>query len=214
MRTDELIESLALSTRPVDRHAVRRSLLLTVGGAAVVSLFILLLWLGMRPDLHSAMRTGPFWMKAGYTVALAVSGFWLTLRLARPDGAPRRGWLAPAFVVAILALLAALQMATTPHDQWRSVWMGHSWMFCPWRIVVIAIPVFVGLTLALRRLAPTRLVSAGAAAGLLAGAVGASVYGLACDETAATFTLAWYSLGIGLCALAGALAGPRLLSWK
>ena len=79
--------------------------------------------------------------------------------------------------------------------------------------MVLAAPVFLGVAWALRRLAPTRLAMAGAAAGLLAGAVGATVYGLYCEETAAAFVVTWYTLGIAVCATAGALLGPRLLRW-
>jgi len=65
----------------------------------------------------------------------------------------------------------------------------------------------------LRQLAPTRLAIAGAAAGLLAGGVGASVYGLYCGETAATFVVIWYTLGIAAGAALGAVIGSRLLRW-
>jgi hypothetical protein len=67
--------------------------------------------------------------------------------------------------------------------------------------------------LALRSLAPTRLRLAGTAAGLAAGAVGASVYQLHCPELAAPFLGTWYVLGILAPAALGALIGPRLLRW-
>jgi hypothetical protein len=54
---------------------------------------------------------------------------------------------------------------------------------------------------------------AGAAAGLVAGASAATVYGFHCPETAAPFILVWYSLGIALAAGLGALAGPWVLRW-
>ena len=54
---------------------------------------------------------------------------------------------------------------------------------------------------------------AGAAAGLLAGAVAALVYGLYCEESSAAFVATWYTLGIGACACFGALVGPKVLRW-
>jgi hypothetical protein len=214
MRTDELIDVLARDASPVARGTVRRSLMIAVGCAAAVSLAILLGWLGMRPDIHTAMRTMPFWMKATYTLALAASGFWLTYRLARPEGRTGRAWALPLLVIAVLAGLSAIELAGTPRADWRALVMGHSWTLCPIRILAISAPVFALAMWALRRLAPTRLMLAGAAAGLLAGGVGATVYGLACDETAATFTLTWYTLAIGLSAGLGALLGRRLLAWR
>jgi hypothetical protein len=66
---------------------------------------------------------------------------------------------------------------------------------------------------ALRGLAPTRPRAAGGAAGLLAGAVGAAGYSLACPEASPGFVAAWYTLGIALTGGLGALLGPRLLRW-
>ena len=74
-------------------------------------------------------------------------------------------------------------------------------------------PVYAGLLLALRQLAPTRLPLAGAAAGLVAGAVAATIYGFHCPETAAPFILVWYSLGIVLAAGLGSLIGRWALRW-
>jgi hypothetical protein len=93
------------------------------------------------------------------------------------------------------------------------MWLGKSWIFCPWLVLLLAAPIFVGLLWSFRRLAPTRLRAAGAVAGLAAGAWAATVYCLHCPEVSALFVLTWYSLGIALAAGAGALLGPRLLRW-
>jgi hypothetical protein len=79
--------------------------------------------------------------------------------------------------------------------------------------VVLSIPALGGVLWAMRGLAPTRARMAGLAAGLLAGAVGAAGYALACGETAMTFVAIWYSLGIAMTGALGALLGPRLLRW-
>jgi hypothetical protein len=80
-------------------------------------------------------------------------------------------------------------------------------------VLLLAIPIFVGLLWSFRRLAPTRLRAAGAAAGLAAGAFSATIYCLHCPEVSAVFVLTWYSLGIVLASALGALVGPRLLRW-
>ena len=115
--------------------------------------------------------------------------------------------------MAIMAALAAVQIARTPPTGVAALWLGHSWQGCSLRIIALAAPVFLGVIGVLRKLAPTRLALAGAAAGLLAGAVGATVYGLYCAETAAAFVVTWYTLGITACAGLGALLGGRLLRW-
>ena len=78
---------------------------------------------------------------------------------------------------------------------------------------MLSAPVYALLIVALRRFAPTRLAATGAAAGLLAGAVAASVYNLACMGTSATFVLTWFTPGIAAAAGLGALIGRRLLRW-
>lgn len=65
----------------------------------------------------------------------------------------------------------------------------------------------------MRSLAPTRLHSAGFAAGFLAGAVGAASYALVCSEASVTFVAVWYMLGIALTGLLGALLGQPALRW-
>jgi hypothetical protein len=80
-------------------------------------------------------------------------------------------------------------------------------------VLALSLPIFVGLLWSYRRFAPTHLRAAGATAGLSAGAWAATLYCLHCPEVSAMFVLTWYSLGIGLATLLGALVGPRLLRW-
>ena len=65
----------------------------------------------------------------------------------------------------------------------------------------------------MKGLAPTRLSLAGAAAGLLAGGVGAAIYALHCDEMGAPFLALWYVLGMLMPATLGALIGRHVLRW-
>jgi hypothetical protein len=213
MKTDDLITVMAASAAPVAPGAARRRLatVCLVGAIAAAALFYLVL--GPWGNLAGFMRTGPFWMKAGYTVWLAAAGYLLTERAARPGAAAGCARsIAGAAVLAMLAL-ALINLGRIPPSEWRRAWMGGSALVCPFRIMIAAAPAFVTAALVLRGLAPTRLRVAGAAAGLLAGAVGATVYGLWCRETAAVFVACWYTLGIAACAAIGALLGPRVLRW-
>jgi hypothetical protein len=78
---------------------------------------------------------------------------------------------------------------------------------------MLSLPTFVGAMWAMKGLAPTRLVLAGASAGLLAGAVGTLVYALHCPEMDAPFLATWYLLGMLIPTATGALIGPRMLRW-
>ena len=212
MRTDALIALIARDAVP----AGARRFAPMLGGAALlgaaVSALALIAWLGMRP-MHAAMHSPSFWMKAAYTLLIAVAGLAVTARLARPGG--RMGpaiWLAIVAVV-WLSMMAGMETMRAPAGSMGALWLGHTWAICPARIIVLATPVFVAALIVLRRMAPTRPTLAGGMAGLLAGALGASVYGLYCQETAAAFVVAWYSLGMAACAALGAAIGGRLLRW-
>ena len=90
---------------------------------------------------------------------------------------------------------------------------GSNAAFCLKSIPFLAAAPLVAALLALRQGAPENPGLAGAAAGLFAGAIGAAFYATHCPDDSPLFVAAWYSLAIGLVAMAGALAGRRLLRW-
>jgi hypothetical protein len=65
----------------------------------------------------------------------------------------------------------------------------------------------------LRTGAPTHLEFAGAAAGLLSGALGAAAYTLACTNDGRPFVAIWYTLAILIMTSLGAIIGRRALAW-
>ncbi|HEY1878972.1 MAG TPA: DUF1109 domain-containing protein [Caulobacteraceae bacterium] len=211
MKTSELIEALAATdSAPVRPIAPARRLVPAAFVGALASLVILVLWLGLQP-LDEAAQTSWFWMKAGYGVAAALAGLALTLPLSRPGGRPgAAGFLLAAAALATIWMMA---MHRVMGGGGRGLWLGHTWMVCPWRIIALAAPIWVAAVLAMRSLAPTRLAMAGAATGLLAGGLSVVVYGLYCQESAAPFVAVWYSLGLAVSVAAGAVLGPRLLRW-
>ncbi len=213
MDTGDLIRRLSDDVAPVRRNAVGRRLAIGLLLGALVSAVCALLLLGIRPDLMLAMRGISFWMKWGYTISLTLIAFVLAVQLARPDSNMLRWrWLLVIPVVP-LAVMGAVELSRVPTSHWLHMLLGHSWASCPWHVLLLAIPIFVGLLWSFRRLAPTRLRAAGAAAGLAAGAFSATIYCLHCPEVSAVFVLTWYSLGIVLASALGALVGPRLLRW-
>ena len=67
--------------------------------------------------------------------------------------------------------------------------------------------------IAVRRFAPTRPMLAGAAAGILTAALATTLYGLHCPERTATFVAIWYTGGVALAAVAGAVIGRFAFRW-
>jgi hypothetical protein len=136
------------------------------------------------------------------------------MRMARPGA--RAGLLAAVAVAPFLVvvIMALVRLAQAPPQMQHDLLMGHSSMLCPWRILVMGLPLLAGAVWAVRGLAPTRLALAGLVAGGCAGGIGAAIYAFACDETSAPFLAIWYTLGMVLVAALGAVAGTRLLRWR
>ena len=212
MKTDDLIALLADDLKPARRGMVARWLLLGLVIGAGLSTLLMMTTIGPRPDLHAAMQLKAFWVKFIYTLALAGLGFALVVRQSRAGQDSRKLAMALAAPVAALMVLAAIQLSA-PYADTAALVMGSTWTVCPWLILMLSLPLTLCLLLAVRRLAPTRLAWAGAAAGLLSGAIAATIYGFHCPEMAAPFLLVWYTLGIAFSAGFGALLGSRLLAW-
>lgn len=213
MKTDDLIAMLATGAQPVPRHAAARRLGLALLPGLVLALVLLGALFGLRADLGQAMRGLGFWSKLMLPLSLACAGFVLAERLGRPGvragAAARWAWL-PVLAVWAVALVV---LARAPEDERLALVMGQTWRSCTFNIALLALPTFAAALGALRTLAPTRPAQAGAAAGLLAAGVGASVYALHCPEVEAPFLAVWYLGGMALPVLAGALLAPRLLRW-
>jgi hypothetical protein len=213
VQTDDLIARLASDDEGGLRRDAPMLLLGPVVAGCLVSFVAMWMWLGIRPDLMGAAATSAYWMKFAYTLALAALCFWLTERLGRPGAETSRAQRMLILPVAIIVAMAAARLMMAPAPARMHLMMGASSHVCPWRIIALSLPILIATGIGLRRLAPTRLMAAGAAAGLLAGAAGAWVYAFHCDESAAPFVAIWYTLGIAAVGALGGLSGKWLLRW-
>jgi hypothetical protein len=213
MQTDELIDLLSADTAPVARYAPAQRLALGAGAGAIVVLLLVLGWLGLRPDLSTAASGLFYWLKTGYTAALGAAGFWAVERLGRPGVSARR----PAgFGAAVLLLfvLAALAQGFSLGGPARLIALrGVSWTVCTRNIAILAAPILAITLMILRQLAPTRPIVAGFAAGAFSGGLAATLYGLHCPEATFVFVALWYTLGVAVSALIGAVVGRWALRW-
>lgn len=212
MSTDELIALLARGggvpqEAPVRRHG------LAAASAALASALLVASTLGVRADLAAAASLPMFWLKLAFPGVLAGAALVAMMRLSRPGArlAGLPGLLAlPVLAVSLIA--GAALMHAEPASR-TALFFGQSWQSCPFIIAALSAPGLLAALWALKGLAPTRLALAGAAAGLLSGALGALAYALHCPEMAAPFLALWYSLGMLIPAAAGALLGRVLLRW-
>ncbi|MEJ1170025.1 DUF1109 domain-containing protein [Variovorax sp. CCNWLW235] len=213
MKTDDLVAMLATGAAPAPRRAAGRRLAIAVLAGVPLSFAILLAEYGVRRDLVQAMFWPMFWVKVLFPLCIAAAAFVTVQRLARPGVPVRRAWIGIAVPVLVVWVLAAMSWFNAPPEERMPLLMGESWRTCAVSIGLMALPVFAAALVALKGLAPTRPALAGAAAGGLAGGVGAAVYALHCMELTAPFLAVWYISGIAVPVVLGAMLGPRLLRW-
>jgi hypothetical protein len=212
-RSNDIIDSLVADLQPVPRHALQRRFAIGIAVGLGISFLIQISVFGYRHDMPYSFLLPAFWMKSVYNAALALTGFFGLFALAHPDGSAHRSFLLAAAIFVVMAAIGMLQLSMTPVESHHALIMGVSSLHCPFLILGFALPVFAGNVWILRRAAPTNLRLAGFVAGLAAGAAGAWVYSWFCNENGMAFVAIWYTLGILLCGLLGALSGKKLLRW-
>jgi hypothetical protein len=213
MKTDELVTMLATHAGAVEANATARRYATALGWGAFGATLLMAILLGVRPDIESASRLPMFWLKLVFPASVAVGSLFAVSRLSRPGA--RLGWVPGALAAPLLAmwLLAAYVLLAAPLPERAALVMGSTWRYCLSDVPKLSLPVLVATLWAMRSLAPTRLTLAGAAAGLLSGAIGALVYALHCPEMEAPFLGVWYMAGMLIPAATGALLGPLVLRW-
>lgn len=213
MKTDDLIAALALDAPATPRRQIERDMVLWMIPGALLALGGVVFWLGLRPDLTAAVAGPTFWAKAAYTLALGVGGFWLLDRLGRPGSSARRPLILLGAVLILVAVLAVVELIAMPAGGRLAAIMGQSWRVCPPNILILSAAAAPFVFVAAGRLAPTRPMFAGAAAGLLTTGLAATLYGLHCPEHTAAFVAIWYTLGMAISAVAGAAIGRFAFRW-
>lgn len=212
MRTVDLIELLARDVDARPPGPANRKLLAALAAGGAIALALVAFGLHFQ-HLDQAARQPWFWMKAGYTGLLTAAAAFTVKRLAVPGTRLNAAPLVVALIVLAMLALGAAQIVSTSPASRLGVWLGHSWKVCSPLILLLALPIYAALTIALRSLAPTRLTCTGAVAGLTAGALAATLYGLHCPEQTAAFVATWYTLAIAAATGFGAVTGRWLLRW-
>lgn len=211
MKTDDLIKALAADTTRTPPAAATLLRVLPLGFAVSAILFALLL--RVRGDILTALQTWRFDLKMALAIALAAASLWLVVRLARPTGDARLPRLAVLAVPVVLALAIVVEFVAVPASGWMPRAVGSNALWCLVSIPVLSLAPLAAILIALRDGAPRSPVAAGAAAGLMAGALGSAIYATHCWDDSPLFIGIWYPLGIAAVVVAGALLGRRLLSW-
>lgn len=213
MKTDELIETLGVTVERVDGRSFRNAFIVALVFGTALAVCVMQAVLGISP---SALRESQWWLLiviAAFVVGLVVAGSRYLLRSAYP-GMSMRGpsALMVTLIAAFLCAGVAVLLAADPAARSTMIF-GPMWTVCLACIPLFSIGPFIALVWVLRKGAPTKLRSTGAVAGLVAGAISAGACALHQPGSSLPFVSLWYAIPIMLCALLGALLGPRVLRW-
>jgi len=212
MKTEDLIKAIAQdgASRQISM-AARISVALLVGGIVAAALFMSVL--GVRPDIIEALQTWRFDIKVAIVLVSVGIAPRATYELTRPDADTRRALLAFAAPLTLLAVMVACELIIAPMHDWMGRAIGTNSRLCLLSIATLSIAPLVALLLALRAGAARSPPLAGAAAGLLAGGLAATLYATHCPDDSPLFVALWYIPAIAFVAAMGAAAGSRLLRW-
>lgn len=212
MKTDQLIAALAADAKTTEMP-IARTLWLAFAGGLVVAGLLFFVDVGFRPDLMGAFSSPRFVFKFLLTLSLMISAMGLVWHLARPGDVPI-GWvLALAAVPVVLAGGAIIEMMMIPSAAWEHLVFGMNWQVCMVLIPTLSAAPLIALIVALRHGATSHPILAGAAAGLLATGIGASLYATHCQSDSPLFVAVWYVIGTAIVTAVGALLGARFLRW-
>lgn len=213
MKTDELINVLGANVEPVNSGRLRNALLAALAVGAAAAFCLRLAMYGVPADPFSGKDIGLKVAGLAFALSLVVVGGRFLIKSARPGEAGR----GPLIVIGLLLLAifsaGAIALALASPAAWRGMVFGPQWAACFFCIPLFAALPFVSLVWALRRAAPTRLALTGAVIGLVAGALGAAVCAYHYPSSSIPFLVLWYGGPVVLCAVIGAMLGPRLLRW-
>ena len=206
------IEDLVADLTPVRRLVPGQAWTLVAALTVLAVLAVDMLY-GLREDIMAGHPPGIVLLRAGVLLLLGCAALSAVVASARPGvGQASHGWrwalgaalIFPLTSIAIMLLDRRLPMAelSSPNGPW-----------CLGISSVSALAIGTALTLWLRRGAPVALNRAGWLVGMAAGSFGTFAYSLHCPSATIPYIGIWYTLAVGLCALAGRLIVPRLLRW-
>jgi hypothetical protein len=211
MKTNELIDLLVKDLRPLPSFAYVL-LVATVCGTSIAAMAFATM-IGTRIDIDVALSNEWFIYKLLITLSLVATTAIILDRTGRPDVlvGGRKWWLSLPLVLALAGAIAEMCITTT--DAWIARAIGRNGLKCLVLIPFLSVAPLGCLLHGFRLAAPNHPGMAGSAAGLMAGAIAASLYALHCDDDSPLFILIWYTPAIAFVVLIGYLLGTRLLRW-
>ena len=211
MKTEQLIDALAIDAAP--RRPFFRSFVYATVSSIAVDAVIFFAAIGPRPDIVAAAETWRFLLKFVITLSFAAPATLLVYRLAAPAMWSRSRLGILLMPLGLLLAAVILELGLVPRSLWMVRLIGSNSVNCMTLIPLLAAAPLACFLILLRQGAPRDPGLTGAAAGLVASAIAATLYALNCFDDSPLFVITWYPLAAGMVVTAGYLGGRRFLAW-
>ncbi len=213
IRTESIsIEGLVDDLRPIE-PMTRTAGLSRVGGALILAVGIVALFIGFRADLLALTPDPMLVLTSGPFLLLACAAGAAAVRMSLPHlGNTPIGWPWAAAMTALLPAGALLDWGDALVSDSRIDVDAMGWA-CTAMGLLLGLFMAVTLTLWLRRGAPTSPERAGLLVGIASGSAGMFAYSLHCPHTDISHIGLWHSLAVVLSAAAGRWIVPAWVRW-
>ncbi|QXX74638.1 NrsF family protein [Methylovirgula sp. HY1] len=212
MKTEDLIRALA-ADQAGPKTPLTLALALGLLPGIALSLLFYGVFLGPRPHLMAVIGEPRILFKIVFSAALIACAWPAALRLVRPGADLRACVITLGAMALVLAAAVVTELMVVKPSHWDASLFGHNARICLTVIPIMAFGPLVAALMVLKRGAPTHPSLAGAGAGLLAAAIGMTLYATHCPDDSPLFVAAWYGLATIIVVTMGAIAGARFLRW-
>ena len=204
---DGLVDDLE-PVRPVRPGVgIGLALAITAGAAIVIGAVF-----GVRADVAAGAPDEMFILRSGVLLLLGVATALAAGNMARPGvGRYSRGWLWALATAGLFPATAALMSAIDPPSM-NDLRLEHG-LQCLAVSLSAALAIGSGLTLWLRRGAPTSPERAGWLVGIASGALAGAAWNIYCPFSDILYTGLWFGLAVAGAAALGRLIVPGIVRW-
>ncbi|MBI1273740.1 MAG: DUF1109 family protein [Alphaproteobacteria bacterium] len=209
MRHEEYIKLTIGNDTPMTRRECQLAFIGLAFLALLATCVVMLVTIGLRPDIGAAVMDAPAIGKVVFCLFLAAACTLMLYCAIQPEG--KVVWYLLLVPFALLLAGAGVNMAMTDSSTWFGLIFDGRGKFCLLYINLLAIPAFIILTQAVRLFSPANLRRAGMLTGLAAGTIGAVAFGMRCMHDYPLWIAVFYMPAIAITGWVGRKIGPVLL---
>ena len=218
MKTDDLISMLAQEDTVTKSPPSLMPMLFLAGS---ILLFGLLLAtslfqesVGIRTDYHEAIGSIFVMIKQIAPLLLLVFLLPFMKKTIYPETKiTHKSLLLTLPFIVLMGSVFTISLSQQPMANWAHAMQGETLFKCLTFIPLLSLIVIIAEFIWLRQGAPSHPVMAGFYAGLVAGGMACYIYAFHCIEDDPAFYALWYSAGIFIASMIGAIGGKLFLRW-